>query len=218
MLWLLLILMGGVAAGAITFPLWRDQQCTLALFLSLGIMTCAIGGYWLVCYTPALHDYLYIQNHPKQIAQLAAELKTPHDAILRIQAKLAVKPHDPKGWYLLGRLYVSNGEFIKAEAAFAKANHYRPHQVDILLNYVEAMFYAHHQRLNAKAQGLLQELLALSPHHPVALNFLALDAYQRKHYSEAIHYWEALLPQLQLNSAAAESVLGAIKTARGHTS
>lgn len=67
----------------------------------------SLGLYQFVGNPEGYREYLYVSK----INQLITEL----------QAHLQVDPNSSKGWYLLGKLYLSQNRITEANAAFAKA-------------------------------------------------------------------------------------------------
>ncbi|MFT3742010.1 MAG: tetratricopeptide repeat protein [Gammaproteobacteria bacterium] len=61
-----------------------------------------------------------------------------------LQRILANKP-DSHGYYLLGKLYLKQGEYARALMAFDKANQLKPNQPEILQGYAEARYFLHRQ-------------------------------------------------------------------------
>ncbi len=76
------------------------------------------------------------------------------------------------------------------------------------------MWQINHQHFNAEIRHKLQALLRQDPKQPDALAWLAVDAYQQKHYSQAISYWQALLRLTPRDSEAAKALKIAILRAK----
>ena len=146
-------------------------------------------------------------SEQQQAHQLAAaaeklrkELGTPEQVIVRMKEKLMKDPNSVQGWYLLGRLYMSLGRSHEAATAFSKAYHLQPDNVDMALQYAQALYFANHSTLKGEAQSIVQSVLTKQPHQLAALNLLALDAYHKHHIPRAISLWQQMLADPSLSA------------------
>ena len=152
-------------------------------------------------------------NHDQKETLIANELKTlgSRKAIIaKFKNILTHNKNDAQGWYLLGRVYASDGQYQAAAKSFANANALKPEDEKIILNYAQALFFANHNQLPPKARHLLKLVLGQDPANPVAINLLATDNYMHKHYQKAKSYWQALLPYFPKDSNDREMLLAAI--------
>jgi cytochrome c-type biogenesis protein CcmH/NrfG len=127
---------------------------------------------------------------------------------------LSERPDSAQGWYLLGRLYISQAEFTKAVLAFRKANQLTPQQPPIMMAYAESLFLTHGKRLTPLASQLLHQILLKTPNNLEVLNLLAVDAYNKQQFLAAVNYWEQLVYFLDPASKDAKVILQAIATAQ----
>jgi cytochrome c-type biogenesis protein CcmH len=156
------------------------------------------------------------QQQKKQVqvqAMLASVDADPQKLIKKLERHMEQTPGDPKGWYLLGRLYASQGEWSKAHDAYAKAHHLNPSDEKIGLNEVQSLWELNHQQLNDEARRLLLVILEKNPQQLDALSMLAMDAYLRHAYPQAIDYWEAMLGLIPPDSNDAALIRKAIAKA-----
>ena len=153
------------------------------------------------------------QERAPQVQQLLSELKSPEQIISRLKKRIAEKPNEVQGWFLLGRLYMSQNRFIEAAAAFVKAEQLQPNDPTILFQHAEAEFYQQNQ-LTPPVENLLQRVLQQIPDHPGAINLLALHAYQTQHYAKAIQLWRRLLAFYPPDSEDNKMLLMAIERAK----
>lgn len=70
--------------------------------------------------------------------QLQSEIGSPQQLIVRMLAHLKEHPESAQGWYLLGKIYLSLGQYVEARDALAKAIQLQPDQPEYLLNYQKA--------------------------------------------------------------------------------
>ena len=103
-LYLLIILMIMTACIFIIKKPINKSVVLSVIFISLF----SLGLYQFVGDPEGYRNYLYVTK----INQL----------IIEIQAHLKIDPNSSKGWYLLGKLYLSQNRIAEANAAFAKAH------------------------------------------------------------------------------------------------
>jgi cytochrome c-type biogenesis protein CcmH len=160
-----------------------------------------------------------IAHHQKQLNQqrvkkALAEFSGPNEIIERLKARLVKEPTSSKGWYLLGRLYMSQGKAMMALSAFDKALDLRPDDLTISLNFVEACYAANASTHLDKADKLIEKILKKNPMQQDALSLSAVRAFQQKKYAVAIKKWQKLLPLLPANSSHEKTIKEAIMSAK----
>ena len=135
----------------------------------------------------------------QQTQAVKAEIATAGSAtqiIEQLKAKVDANPEDPRGWYLLGRLYFSNGEFQQAIASYQKANKLKPKTPEVMTSMAESEFFLNNRKLPENAMKMLQEVLKQNPNYISALNLLGVNAFTNKEYQLAINYWQKIIPLL----------------------
>lgn len=147
------------------------------------------------------------------VQKLRGELGTPQQVIAKLKQHLQQDPQSAQGWYLLGRLYTSQQQFQEATMAFAHAYALQPKNPDIIFQYAQILYLTQHS-LAGKPTTLLQQLLQLEPNNDLAVNLLAVAAYQQHDYQHAITLWERLLPNYPVNSPDGKALLNAIAQAQ----
>src|SRR6202044_2687522 len=103
------------------------------------------------------------------------------------------KPQSAEGWYLLGKLYLSNRNYGQAESSLNKAYQLGPDHAEYLLALAKANFLNHEGHLNSSLETALKTQLKSIAQPIDALNLLAANAYQRKDYRQAIKLWRQAL-------------------------
>lgn len=220
--WLVIILFLIIAMSFVLMPLLATDVSTLssersnklAFFLVFIFPLLALLLYMNWGDSGQLKQYLLVKKENAMAAQLRDQLGTPQQIILQLKQHLQNDPGSAKGWFLLGRLYISQQQCAQASAAFARANNLSPHQPDILLNYAEALALQNNAQFNQTAITMLQEVLQLTPDNDEARNLLAISAYQHHDYQTAIHNWEIILPHYAVNSAESKTLIAAITKAQ----
>lgn len=120
----------------------------------------------------------------------------------RLAERLKTHPDDLEGWRRLGRSYLVLGEPQKASEALERAVALAPRNVEVLLDYGEALLNAASpslaptDRLPAKFLDVMHRIYALDDHNPVALWYLGVDHAQAGRRAEAATLWTRLLERL----------------------
>ncbi len=147
-------------------------------------------------------------------AQALLMERDPQRIIARLRDRVQQHPDSAQGWFLLGKLYLSSGQWTLADDALAKAYRLRPAHTDTQLYYAQTLFFLSKGQLHTQAQRLLAEVLAQQPDNPLAIHLLAADAYQRGRYAQAIAYWERVLALYAPESEEGKALLQLIAKAQ----
>ncbi|MGI9328472.1 MAG: c-type cytochrome biogenesis protein CcmI [Pseudomonadales bacterium] len=101
--------------------------------------------------------------------------------------RVAKRPREAKSHYLLGHVALKQRRYQAAADAFAAA-HVAHGQVDpgIDLYWLQSRFLAAEGNLDAQSRGIAERLLAASPNQPAVYEVLAIDAFNRRDYNEAV--------------------------------
>ena len=118
-------------------------------------------------------------------AHAGADLKSLAD---KLEARLATKPSDPDGWFLLGRTAVDLQEYARAANAYEKLAALVPTEAVPLIYQAQAQFMQHDRHVTPDVKATIDRALALSPGDPSALELLAVDAFERKDYRATLDY------------------------------
>lgn len=128
-------------------------------------------------------------------------------AIESLKAKLADDPGDPEGWRLLARGQQSLQDFAGARASLEKARALAPDNVDIQVEYAEAIaLTSETRRIEGEAMFLLDDALQKDPEQQRALWLLGISAVQHGDTAQAITYWTKLRGLLDPESDIAKAV------------
>lgn len=118
---------------------------------------------------------------------------------LALRTKLASEGDDAVAWYVLGRIWFSQGLVDDAIEAFEKALSLTPERANVLLSYAQALLVTDNTDNLQKAAQSLGLVLSKDPMNQDALSMLALIAQERGDMVEAKAAWEMLLSQLDKN-------------------
>lgn len=206
--------MGLVAAVVALSPLRLSIRQRLGyVLLVLTLMACAYlqWGGW-----QGLRTY---DQHQAKLAHANTLIKSMggrQALIEEMQARLKKNPESSQGWYLLGRLYMTQGSFKQAREAFAQAHALSPDDVTVTVNYAESVWSSNGQAFDEPTRGMLEAVLTQNPNQTDTLAMLVMDAYQQHQYQKAIDYGSRLLLFLPQQSDEAGAIRKVLVKARRH--
>ncbi len=118
--------------------------------------------------------------------------------VARLAARLEESPDDPAGWKQLGRSYVVLGQPEKAAEAYAKAAALAPGDVDLLVDYGEALLGADQggDGLPPPFVAVMRKVLALDRENALALWYVGLAEVEAGRSEQAAVHWRALLERM----------------------
>lgn len=140
-----------------------------------------------------LQNYYQKQQKQAEIKEYLAKIKSPQALIDTLRSKLDNSPASAKGWYLLGRLYANQNQWQQAADAFGTAYRLNPDDEKASVNYAQALWQVNGQAFNTSVETMLQQILQKNPEQADSLAMLAVAAYQKENYKEAITLWQRLL-------------------------
>lgn len=153
---------------------------------------------------------------PKALVSAEAEMAAAPDlatAVAGLEQRLAGAPDDAEGLRLLARGYQQLQQFADARDTLAKVRALQPDDLDVQVEYAEAIALASAaRRIEGEAETLLADVLVKNPDHERALWLSGIAAVQRDDPSAALAHWQRLLPLLPPDStvynAVAEQIRG----------
>lgn len=116
---------------------------------------------------------------------------------LALRTKLALEGDDAVAWFVLGRIWFSQGLVEESLEAFERALQLTPERINLRLSYAQALLVTESTENMQKAAQSLGLVLQKDPANTDALSMLALIAQQRGDVKEARAAWELLLAQIQ---------------------
>ena len=200
-----LLMMTLLAIGFVVWPLihraiFLNKKALLIdkrgiLFLSISAISIAVFSWMSYQYWGSSQQ---IVRHTQHLNNMSVS-----EIIEKMEKHLAKQPNSAQGWYLLGKLYFHQAHYQLASNALKKAYQLRPDDLETKLYYAQALFF----QKNPQAYQLLVEIVEKDPNETTAINLLALDAYQKKNYQQAIQYWEKLLDFYSTDSEDGKALL-----------
>ena len=200
-------------AGMIAlYPLQKKRSFTASLFIL--VLSLFSLGYWQWGGFKAWQENIHQQDSQKQLAILMKQAKGPDAIIKQLNLRLKENPNSAKGWYLLARVYSSQGDWTKALAAFTKAHQLEPENEAYSVYYAQGLWQVNHQEFSETIRSLFITILNKNPNQPDALAMLAMDAFMSHAYEDAIQYWQRLLTMAPGESEEALALRKAIAQAQ----
>lgn len=115
---------------------------------------------------------------------------------LALRTKLANEGDDAVAWFVLGRIWFSQGLVDEAIESFERALSLTPDRSNLLLSYAQALLVTESAESLQKAARSLGRVLEVDPGNQDALAMLALIAQERGDFSEAKAAWQVVLSQI----------------------
>lgn len=182
MLWTLLALMCLLAAGIAILPFARDlrRSAPIAIPTLLLVIAFSAGIYAL-------------QGRP-DVPSRAGSQPDVGAMVSSLAERLETQPDDVNGWKMLGRSYMTLGDYDAAVEAYERAVELEDAQVaQTLVDFGVALARAGGDALSARAVSVFENAIALAPDHPEALFWGGIAAFNRGDSAEAANRWERLL-------------------------
>jgi cytochrome c-type biogenesis protein CcmH len=209
-----LCLLGILSLCAGVYPLRHNRYLVwIALPVALVFMIGAYGAWG---------DFFGLQTHllkQRKSQEVQSILKSPERTEALIQTmiqRLDKTPKSAQGWYLVGKLYLSQKQYKKACDALGVAYELNSSDTQIGIFYAQSLWELHQQQFDPQSRKILHHVLNINPNQPDALAMLAMDAYTTHHEDKAIEYWERLLALTSEGSKEAKAIQEAIvKVKRG---
>jgi cytochrome c-type biogenesis protein CcmH len=139
-------------------------------------------------------------SHSAEMAKANPQVPSAADInkmVAGLAERLKSNPDDSKGWLMLGRSYTQLEQFPKAVDAYANAYRILGDQVEVMLQYAEAIAFANDKNLNGRPSELINKALSIEPENMNALWLGGMMKAQQNDRQGAITLWrklEALLP------------------------
>ena len=200
---------------ALVIALYPLRKPKISVMMLMPVISCLVAfAYWRWGAWPDWQNYIQQQAKQEQVQAMLKSVRNPQDLIIKLKARLALQPRSARGWYLLGRLYASQGQWQHAHDAYAKAHHLKPQDEQATVNYAQSLWQINHQAFDPNIRLLLQSVLQKNANQPDALAMLAMDAFVGHAYQQAIDYWQRLLKISPPHSEDAQAIRKAIVKAQ----
>ena len=132
-----------------------------------------------------------------------------------VEARALQRPKNLHYQALLGRSYMSRGEYFRARQVYLALVEKTPDDPALLALAAQAGYLANERVLDDATQMLAERALSHNPHEQSALGMLGMAAFERGQYEAAVGYWRRMLAVQEPGSADAELLAGLIATVQG---
>jgi cytochrome c-type biogenesis protein CcmH len=223
----LLDAIGAHGAGRPTTPPDRPSRA-LAAGLTLFMAVVATGGYLLLGSPHDLESTAAAASAPTEVPAGNGGNggnggnAAPHDLSPEriaamtdgLAARLGSNPDDADGWAMLARSFAALGQNGKTIDAFAKAEHLRPNDADLLADYADALAMTQGRQLTGQPAALIERALKIDPKNSKALALAGTAAFDRQDYKAAVERWETLVRVETADGPLASQVQAGLAEAR----
>ena len=114
----------------------------------------------------------------------------------KLERRLSSNPDDADGWFLLGRTAINLQEYGRAARAFGKVSELVPNEPAPAIYQAQAEFLAADRSVTPGVKATVDKALSLAPDHPVMMEMLAVDAFEKGRFQEAMDLLVRGLPQV----------------------
>jgi cytochrome c-type biogenesis protein CcmH len=181
-LWISFSVMSLAAIAFAAWPLYRQQGRLTAISATVIVAIVALSS--------GLYHY---QGSPGTPSNAGGE-HALDDVIESLAARLEANPDDLNGWKMLGRSYMSTGNYAAAAEAFDKAMQLEAGQdATTLVALGEALLAGSGESISGRIAALFENALAIDPNNPQALFYGGIGAFNRGDQAVAADRWERLL-------------------------
>lgn len=125
------MLMGSVFLLALPFIATRSVLSNYFLLSALFVILFSLSFYFMNDDQAAIKQWLVRGEKHYRLQQEVDRLGGFAGIVNQIKKKLAVNPDDADGWFILGKLYLANQDYLEAKEALGKAHKLRPDDLQI---------------------------------------------------------------------------------------
>ena len=185
-LWIALTVMGILAALFVAYPMYRKKQNST---LMIALVVLVVSGISLGLYG--------VIGSPDLPSDAGDSMAPDMDVVISSLVKrLESDPNDLEGWKMLGRTYMTLGDYTNAITAFEKAVELESSQnAQTLVELGSAILSSEgpNNGVSGRSSALFESALALEPDNPQALFYGGIGAINRGDQELAATRWEKLL-------------------------
>ena len=184
----------------------KGGQITAAVLVCV-FVPIAAGALYLHLGNPAAITQSRVA--PASVAATTAEGQNPpalEELLPQMEERLNQQPDDIEGWRLLGRSYLSVGDFGKARSAFEKALALDENDVPTLAQLAESIAMAQQGDLSGEPLEYITRANEMDPDNEHALWLLSIARQQVDEHESALEGFDRLAEQAQDNAEALATI------------
>jgi cytochrome c-type biogenesis protein CcmH len=126
----------------------------------------------------------------------AEQMHSVDEMVTALQTRLEKNPEDAEGWYMLGRSMMTMKRYNDAVRSFEATYKLVGDQPAILLAYADAIAMSENGKMGPRAAQLVHRALEIEPNNVTAIWLSGIIAEDSGNYSEALGYFNRLLPMV----------------------
>ncbi len=225
--WLSAAALSALAIGFIVWPLFKKGRAgafqvsashngLIIIALSLIVPGLSLLIYWQWGAFQSVSQAGSVRERLVEVKEEINHSGSRQSLIQQFEDHLKQKPQNPKGWYLLGKLYLHDARYPEAVKALKRSVALKSDDLDALLALAQALYILDGNKLSAESQSLLLQVIKKVPNSPIALTLLGMDEYNKGQYRQALTYFEQLLPLYSAESPEGQRLLEIIAQAQKH--
>ena len=184
-LWIAFGLMSLLAAVFVALPIYRGANRLSPLLAGSVVVVVALSA--------GIYAY---QGSPEIQSGAGSVASAPdiNEMVAALAARLEADPDDINGWTMLGRSYMTLGNYAGAADAFRKSVELtESSNAQALVSLGEAILARDNARIEGETSALFETALTLEPNNATALFYGGIGALNRGNKELAANRWEILL-------------------------
>jgi cytochrome c-type biogenesis protein CcmH len=168
--------------------------------------------YWKLGEYRVIENPALAQARSNNDAQAAAHTQGNTSApplselLQKLKDHLRANEDDARGWFMLGRTYMSLQQYSDAVTALQRSYDLTPEEPAVMLALADALAMTQNGNMTGEPEHLVNLVLKITPQDPTALWLAGLSAEQGGRNREAFDYWMKLLPLLKEDPQSASEV------------
>ena len=185
--WIVLVLLCLLAIGFAVWPLWKGAHRLSPLVASIIVFTVALSvGLYDAVGRPG------VESGPSGVNN--SDLPPMDEVITSLEARLAENPDDLGGWTMLGRTYMTIGNYKAAADTYEKIMELEGAQnAQTMVDLAIAIINRDQSPIEGRTASLIENALALDPSNQAALFYSGVASANRGDTDTAADRWEILL-------------------------
>ncbi|WP_296259207.1 MULTISPECIES: c-type cytochrome biogenesis protein CcmI [unclassified Pseudomonas] len=167
---------------------------------------------------PVVGLALYLHFGASDKVELTREFSQPPGSLAqmtdRLERAVKAQPDSAQSLYFLARTYMAQDRPADAARMFERAVAVAGRQAELLGQWAQALYFAGNKAWTPQIQGLADEALKIDPNEVTSLGLKGINAFESRHFQEAVDYWKRLLAVLPPTDPSRSALEGGIAQAR----
>ncbi len=152
-----------------------------------------------------------LEKHQAALAKQQNAQQSINKMVQSLANRLQQNPDDFEGWVMLGRSFKYMKQFDRAAKAFEQAYRLKQDDVDVMLQYADALAMSQGGHIGAKSKQLIEQALKLSPENRTALWLSGMAKVESGQFEAALQDWTKLEKLMDKSSPSYQELAGLLK-------